>query len=75
MNRIAKIDAAMKRTIAPGSAARKSVMSQAPASHASDHSATRANSFAPCGSASTGGSAFGNEITRPNSTQLKITSG
>ena len=75
MNTTAKINDATNSTAAPGIAARKSVMRKAPASHASDHTATRANSFAPRGNALTGGSTRGNEITSANSTQLKITSG
>src|SRR3954454_22124141 len=75
INTIAKIDAPENNTAAPGIIARKSVISQALASHASDHIATRANNFTPCGSAPAGGSIRGNEMTSANSTQLKITSG
>src|SRR4051812_2815052 len=74
-NKIAIATLPGSRTPAPGIAARKSVMSQAPANHAIDHTATRAKSFALRGSAATGGSDCGNEITSTNSTQLKITSG
>src|SRR3954454_4371655 len=75
INTIAKIDAPENNTAAPGIIARKSVISHAPASHASDHTATRAKSLAVRGNVPTAGSAFGNEITQANSTQLKITSG
>src|ERR1051325_10413714 len=70
MNTIAKIDAPANSTAAPGIVARKSVMSQAPANQASDHAATRTNSFALRGSARTDGSTCGNEMTSANSTQL-----
>src|SRR5437660_3826764 len=75
MNPIAKIDAAPNSTAAPGITARKSVISQALASHASDHTVTRAKILTPRGSAPAGGSIRGNEMTSANSTQLKITSG
>src|SRR5689334_8901872 len=75
MNTTATIDAATNSTAAPGIAARKSVIDHAPASQAIDHVATRAKSLALRGSAATGGSAWGNEITSANSTQLNITSG
>src|ERR1044072_1299389 len=74
-NRIATINDATSSTSAPGIAARKSVINPAPANHASDHTATRANSFALRGSWLTGGKTRGDEITVANSTQLKITSG
>src|SRR5436853_820763 len=75
MNRAATIAAPTNRTTATGISARKSVISHAPANHATDHVATRAASLAPRGSAPTGGTACANEITAENSTQLKMTSG
>src|ERR1041385_2265964 len=72
MKAIAKINAATNRTIAPEIAARKSVISQAPASQTIDHVATRANSL-PLRCSGATGSVPGNEMTEAKSTQLKIT--